>query len=253
MDFDAFSARAQELAAGFPPEFLEGIETIEVHRDRKSHPYLDDVFTLGECQTSPLTEATGFERFHSIVHLYYGSFRELARMDSGFDVEAELRETIEHEIQHHIEDRAGLKTLRDEDDLFEAHARFRAGMEVPAGWYRQGEPVGPSLWAVDLDLFLELEMPRKRWAALRGETLELELLGAPLALEIPADAEPDEVWTVEGEGLVDADDDDEADDEPDAEAGAEAGAGEGGEGHAAEDDEAPEGPRGDLHVFPVVR
>ena len=229
MDFDAFAARAQALAASYPREYMEGIETVEVHRDAKRHPHVPGVHTLGECATSPLSEATGVEPFRSIVHLYHGSFVALAREDPHFDVEAELEETLAHEIQHHIEDRAGIKTLRDDDDLFEAHARFRAGMEVPAGWYRLGELLEPGLWAVDLDLFLELDLRRKEWDRLVGTRLSMTVLGEPFEMDVPADAEPEEAFTFEGEGLVEGDEDE------------------------ADGDAPPSGSTGALHVIPVVR
>jgi hypothetical protein len=175
----------------------------------------------------------GEEAFRSTVHLYYGSFVDLARRDPGFDVDAELRETIEHEIQHHIEDRAGVKTLHDEDALFEAHARFRAGLDVPEGWYRQGERMAAGLWAVDLDLFLELDLRAKEFDALKGTTLALTVLDQPLEVDLPADARPDEVFTVEGEGLF-VPDEEEAGEEDDP-------------------DEEVEGSAGDLHLIPRVR
>lgn len=231
-DFDAFSARAQEITRSIPAEFLEGIESVDVHRELKQHPLLPDIVTLGECATSPLSQLAGEEAFRSTVHVYYGSFADLAQQDPRFEVDAELRETIEHEIQHHIEDRAGVRTLSDEDDLFDAHARFRAGLDVPEGWYRHGEALAPGLWAVDQDLFLELSLRRKEFEALRGTTLALTVLGQPLEVDLPADAAPDEAFTVEGEGLFVPDEEPEEGEEP--------------------DEDAP-GTSGDLHLLPRVR
>ena len=230
-DFDAFAEKAQAIAKSIPEEFMAGIESVDVHREQKGHEYLDDILTLGECTTSPLSQLAGEEAFRSTVHIYYGSFVEQARSDPAFDVDAELRETIEHEIQHHIEDRAGVKALSDEDDLFEAHARFRAGLDVPEGWYRRGEPMAPGLWAVDLDLFLELAMRAKEFEALKGTTLALTVLEQALEVDLPADAKPDEVFTVEGEGLFVPDDDPEDGEEP---------------------DEDETGSAGDLHLIPRV-
>jgi len=232
MDFETFAARTRQLADAIPSEFLEGIETVDVHEDALPHPLVPDVFTLGECVTSHLSDPTGQEPFKSIVHVYYGSFVALAESDPSFDLETELKETIEHEVQHHIEDRAGALTLRDEDALFEAHARFRAGLEVPAGWYRQGEPIAPGLWAVDLDLFLEVNLRQPDWARVPGTHLVLNVLDEPFEIEVPSDAQPDEVWTFEGEGLLEGEDEDEEDE--------------------ADDDEA-DGLAGALHVIPVIR
>lgn len=242
-DFDAFSARAQELVRAIPAEFLEGIESVDVHREVKRHPLLPEIVTLGECATSPLSTLAGEEAFRSTVHLYYGSFAEQAAQDPGFEVDAELRETIEHEIQHHIEDRAGVKTLLDEDALFEAHARFRAGLEVPPGWYRMGEALAPGVWAVDLDLFVELDLRAPEFAALRGRTLRLTVLDEPLEVDLPADADPEEVFTVEGAGLAETADDEEAEQGPE----------EGADEDDGPDDEDAPVTAGDLHLVPRVR
>lgn len=239
-DFDTFSARAQELLKAFPEEFLAGIESVDVHREVKRHPLFEDIVTLGECATSPLSELAGEEAFRSTVHIYYGSFLDLAGRDPHFDVEAELQETLEHEVQHHIEDRAGVKALLDEDDLFEAHARFRAGLDVQDGWYRQGEAVAPGVWSVDLDLFVELSLRRAEFERLRGSRLRLTVLDEPLEVDLPPDASSDEVFTVEGAGLFEpsegpgAPGEPETPDEPD------------------EDAEVP-GQVGDLHLVPRVR
>ncbi len=235
MDFETFAARTRLLADEIPDEFMEGIETVDVHEDVLPHPLVPDIFTLGECVTSPLSDPTGQEPFRSIVHLYYGSFVALAESDPSFDLEAELKETIEHEVQHHIEDRAGAETLSAEDALFETHARFRAGLEVPAGWYRQGEPIAPGLWAVDLDLFLEVNLRPRDWARIPGTRLVLVVLDEPFEIDVPADAQPDEVWTFEGEGLVESD---RADDDEEEE---------------IDEEEEATGLAGALHVVPVVR
>jgi predicted Zn-dependent protease with MMP-like domain len=225
LSFEEFSARAKEIAASIPREFMDGVEDVVVHRDARRHPHVEDVVTLGECEPSPVPALVGHDTVRSIVHLYYGSFADLARRDDRFDVDEELRETVEHEVRHHLEDRAGLRTLIDEDDLFDAHARFRAGLDVPPGWYRRGERMEKDVYAVDLDLFVELRLRRREFEALRGKTLRLSVLGDPVEVEMPGDADPDEVFTLEEEGLF-----------------AEEEGGEEGEGEA-----------GDLHVVPVVR
>jgi hypothetical protein len=255
--YDEFAERAKAIAKAIPAAFLEGVEDVVIHRGVKRHPQLPDIVTLGECEPSAMAAMTASGIVRSIVHLYHGSFVDLARRDPAFDVDAELEETIRHEVQHHIEDKAGVRTLIDEDDLFEAHARFRADLEVPPGWYRQGERLEPNVWAVDLDLFVELRLRRREFDALRGKTLKMTVLGEPLELELPSDADPEEVFTLEGEGLLA---DDTADD----------GEGHGhGHGHShgpntggkrggeppPRGEEAEESPpeAGDLHLVPVVR
>jgi predicted Zn-dependent protease with MMP-like domain len=227
--YERFCERAKEIFAGIPAEFTEGVEDVVLARGVKRHPQLPDIVTLGECEPSPLVAMTGGGDVRSIVHLYYGSFVELAREDETFRFDEELVETIEHEVQHHVEDKAGVRTLIDEDDLFDAHARFRADMEVEPGWYRRGRVVEPNVWAVDLDLFVEVEMRRKDFEGLRGRTLTLTVLGEPVELEIPDDVEPEEIFTLEGSGLLQT-----AEDED-------------------EDAETEDVPAGDLHIVPVVR
>ena len=72
-------------------------------------------------------------------------------------------------------------------------------------------------------------MRRRDFEALRGRPLTLKVLGEPVELEIPADAEPDEIFTLEGSGLLQTADDEDED--------------------AATDDV----PAGDLHIVPIVR
>ena len=227
--YEAFCARAQALFAAIPAEFTEGVEDLAIHRGVKRHPQIDDVLTLGECEPSPLVAIAGGGEVRSIVHLYYGSFVELARSDDAFDLDDELRETVEHEVQHHVEDKAGRRGLIDEDDLFDAHARFLADLDVAPGWYRAGRALERNVYAVDLDLFVEVEMRKKEFEALRGKPLTLKVLGDPVEVDIPDDAEPDEVFTLAGEGLL----------------------------QTAEDED-PETttddlPAGDLHIVPLVR
>lgn len=233
--YDEFAARAKEIAASIPSQFTEDVEDVVVHKGVKRHPQIPDVVTLGECEASPLAAMTGSGLVRSIVHLWYGSFVDLAKRDEGFDVDAELRETIEHEVKHHLEDKGGTRGLEDEDDLFDAHARFREGLPVPPGWYRRGERLEPNVWAVEGDLFVEARLRRKEFDALRGKTLTMTVLGEPLEVEIPADAEPGEPLTYEGEGLLD-----------DAES-----EGEGGDAPRGASGQAPAA--GDLHLVPVVR
>ncbi len=232
LSFDDFSAQATALTEALPKEFLEGIESVDVHRERKADPVLPDVLLLGECATSPLSELVQEEAFRSTVHLYYGSFVDLAKGDPAFDMQDELRETLEHEIQHHIEDRAGVKALADEDHLFESHARFKAGLEVAPGWYRRGEELAPRVWKVDLDLFVELPLRRRDFEARRGTTLTLQVLDEPLEVELPADADPEEIYTLPEAGWFESAEELEEGEEP---------------------DEDTPGTAGDLHIVPLVR
>jgi hypothetical protein len=123
----------------------------------------------------------------------------------------------------------------ESETLFAMHARFRAGEPLPEAWYRAGEALDEGVWAVDLDLFVEVTLSEAAWEELRGGTLELALGDTVFEIEVPEDASFDEVWTLEGCGLFEP--------EPGT-----------GEEQPDETQEAgtDEGHRGDLHVVPVV-
>lgn len=89
----------------------------------------------------------------------------------------------------------------DDESLFAHHARFKADGDAPDGWYREGEPLGSNAWAVDLDLFVEIEQPGEAWEALRGETMELAIGEEVFEIDVPADVSFEEIWTLEGGGL----------------------------------------------------
>jgi hypothetical protein len=202
VDFDAFSRRAAEILREIPPEFLRGVVGVEAHRRTEPHPQLSDLPTLGVCATHELPWMADPTAMRSRVHLYHGSFVSLARDDPLFDWESELRETILHEVRHHIEDRAGIGDLRDEDALEEALARFASGHELPEGWYRHGEAMEEDVWRVGDDLFVEVRLRRRDLDGLRGEVARMTVLGEPLTAVIPDDVEPAELLTIEGEGLA---------------------------------------------------
>jgi hypothetical protein len=130
MDFELFSRSAERCFAGIPPEFVRGITGVHVHRGAKVHPEMADYYTLGECGDDEAAALTDPEALLSRIHLYYGSFRAIAAREPGFDWEEELRETILHEVRHHLEDRAGIPDLRIEDAIEEARAAaMRRGEE----------------------------------------------------------------------------------------------------------------------------
>ncbi len=49
------------------------------------------------------------------VRIFYRSFLEQARVDSSFDVRAEIEETVEHEIEHHLHFLRGDDPMDDEE------------------------------------------------------------------------------------------------------------------------------------------
>lgn len=67
----------------------------------------------------------------SYVVLYYGSFVGLLGDEPRAAWEAELRETIWHEMRHHLESLAGVDDLTREEQ--EELARFREGRSARGG------------------------------------------------------------------------------------------------------------------------
>ena len=104
MDLKRFTASAQAAFDEIPEEYRDGIDGLVIERRADRHPTLRDIYTLGMCDTeSYVSEWVGPDTTRSRIILYYGSFRALARMDPDFDWEAEIHETVQHEVKHHLE------------------------------------------------------------------------------------------------------------------------------------------------------
>ncbi|HEU0055220.1 MAG TPA: hypothetical protein VFQ39_18665 [Longimicrobium sp.] len=184
MRFDEFERRAREMFDSIPPEMQHGVEYLVVDRDAVPHPDLPDVYTLGECATGELDLGfDGTTPVRSGVHLYHGSFRELARLDPEFDWEGELWETLTHEIRHHRESTAGEDDLEDFDHAADENFKRRDGRPFDPWFYRSGEPVADGAWEVDGDLFVELPMTPERFAAV--EEIEAEIAGERVTVPRP--------------------------------------------------------------------
>lgn len=166
------------------------------------------------------------------LEIYAGSFGALAGQAPDHDAGALVDRLLAAARARREEDAAAADAMPFEKSLFEAHAAFLADREVPLGWYRRGEPLGPGLWAVDLDVFLEVVLPEDAWTALRGGPVALHVQGEVFEIELPADAALEECWTLPECGLFEE------------EAGVRLEA-------LDSDDEVP-GSFGDLHLFPIV-
>jgi hypothetical protein len=158
-----FVRAARREFEAVPEEFRRGVAGPVVVRRARRHPRLPGNYTLGQCvPVSPLFTGDGPQE--STVFLYYGSFVACAMRDPAFDVAAEIRETVRHEILHHVEDRAGAPDLRNEDAAEEQNEFRLAGEPFDPGFHRLGTREGDGLWRVGPDLFLE--------AVLRGREVE---------------------------------------------------------------------------------
>ncbi len=109
MDFDTFADLAERIADEVPPALFEGLSG-GLLVEKKSCRRSDDppgVYLLGEYITE--------EYLGPLIVVYYGSFRRLFEGRADSEWEAELRETILHELRHHLEARAGVRDLERED------------------------------------------------------------------------------------------------------------------------------------------
>ncbi|HYH78593.1 MAG TPA: hypothetical protein VEX86_02325 [Longimicrobium sp.] len=184
MKYETFERRAREMFDEIPRELRHGVEFVAVHPEALPHPTMPEIFTLGECATGEYDlPGNAAETVRSGVHLYHGSFRELSRLDPDFDWEAELWETITHEIRHHRESAAGEDALEELDWAEDENFKRRKGKAFEPFFYRAGEPVAEDAWEVDGDLFVE--------RALTADEIEDEdevsvtIDGEPVTVPIP--------------------------------------------------------------------
>jgi predicted Zn-dependent protease with MMP-like domain len=184
MDLAEFEEKARAYFDEIPPEFRERVQGPVVVAERKGSKRVRGMLTLGECVHAPSWHRE--EPLLSTVFLYYGSFAAVAARDPEFDVDAELRETVRHEVQHHIEDMAGVNRLRDFDWAAEQNVKRKNGEKHAPNFWRAGEPVkgDPDLRMLDGDLFLEVLLPRGEWDDARRDGLVVTVGGEEL--EIPA-------------------------------------------------------------------
>lgn len=119
MDIERFTELADRLMERVPEPILEGLNGgVAIRRNAmrdKADPR--DVYIMGEYVTDPVMGC--------YVVIYYGSFRALLEGEPDSVWEAELWETIRHELRHHLEDRAGESDLdrEDEEQLYELRKR----------------------------------------------------------------------------------------------------------------------------------
>ena len=159
MTFDDFSRAAQKAFKNIPDIYREGVDGVTTVEATETHPELPDFVTLGECLThGHISDWQGPETTRSRVMLYYGSFRHMAENDPDFDWEAELWETLTHELQHHLESLADEDALEALDyGMDEAFKRER-GEPFDPWYYQWGEALGAGVFLVDGDVYIEREL-----------------------------------------------------------------------------------------------
>ena len=128
MTYELFRQTAETMLADIPEEFLEGLQGVHVLETAKPEVELRHVYRLGEYldpgQDSFLGGNSGLGRH---ITLYYGSFVAIASSQTDFDWEAEIWETLTHELRHHVESLAGDASLVAEDRKRDAAFRKQLG------------------------------------------------------------------------------------------------------------------------------
>ncbi|WP_437511676.1 metallopeptidase family protein [Sorangium sp. So ce1099] len=125
-DLDAFEARVR--AAAERVYEARGVRNIDLFIDAGVPACDDGGEPLLGCYTpgTPADEL-GIARPPEI-RIFYRTFRTEAREDPGFDVDAEIVETIDHEVTHHLHHLAGSDPLDDEEhEHIEREQRRRIG------------------------------------------------------------------------------------------------------------------------------
>ena len=117
MSYEEFADLVARLWDEIPDEFKQDLQGVHVLPQLKGDPSgLPGVVRLGEYTDPgpPSAFASGFHLGRHIA-LFYGSFAAVARATPGFDWEAQVWETLLHELRHHVESLAWRDDLIRED------------------------------------------------------------------------------------------------------------------------------------------
>ncbi len=159
MTFDDFERAAHAAFESIPADYRAGIDGLVVDRAAEAHPHLPEIWTLGHCDTEAYpSDFESAETVRSTIRLFWGSFQKLADQDDDFDWEAEIQETVEHEVKHHLEALAGEDALGDVDAVMEQDFRRSEGLEWDPEYYRWGEEISPGVFVAEDLVFIEVEL-----------------------------------------------------------------------------------------------
>ncbi len=113
VSIDQFESMANRLFDEIPPPLLEGLNGGIIIQEEacQEDPDLPDVYVLGHYVEDPFG-------LGCYIVLYYGSFAAILGDEPPEVWEDELWETMIHEVQHHVEARAGESNL-DIQDMIE--------------------------------------------------------------------------------------------------------------------------------------
>jgi len=168
MKFKDFE-RAARLAYGEIPEsYKEGIDDLVVSREALPHPTMADIYTLGECVTEDYaSDFGGPETTRSRVVLYWGSFKSLAALNPDFDWDAELWETLTHELRHHLESLAREDALEGVDYALDETFKRDEGEDFDPWYFQRGDDMGDGVFRVETSWYVEQLWRERDFAAAR--------------------------------------------------------------------------------------
>lgn len=127
LTFDQAGDLLDELMEAFPPALFDGLNGgVHLVEDAMPDPEFPqaELYIMGEYHEDLLGR---------YINLYYGSFTAVAEKEDWTpeDWRAELRQTLSHELTHHMEGRSGLHALDDKDEADMAAWRAEFGTEEP--------------------------------------------------------------------------------------------------------------------------
>lgn len=109
---DRVNELLDDIADSIPVELYKGLsagiillENSKIHKEAINK----DLYILGEYFRSPMEKQ---------IKIYYGSFKVLYPNISEEALKERLREVLIHELTHHLEYRAGINDLENEDKHF---------------------------------------------------------------------------------------------------------------------------------------
>lgn len=124
MTYSEFQQTISQMLDEIPEEFLRELQGVHVFEETKAEPDLRGVYRLGEyLDPGPRQMLGGNPGLGRHIALYYGSFVALARGKPNYDWEAELWDTLTHELRHHVESLAGDASLIEADRIRDAAFR----------------------------------------------------------------------------------------------------------------------------------
>ncbi len=184
MNPDQFRASASAMLEEIPSAYQAGIDAVVVQEDALTYPALPGVLTMGECITEEWPDGLGGSETRSKVVLYYGSFRALSEVDPAFDWDAELWETLLHELLHHREAAASEAGLELFDWAVEQDYRRHAGEPFDPGFYRVLPRDADGVVRIESEIFLQVALPP------RAREAVFEWRGHRFRVPVPVEGDP---------------------------------------------------------------